>query len=123
MATNCISQNCNNFFADRKIVMKFEGKDFPFHRTDILKNRGNYKLMYQNLICQCKSFSATFKSLEEMQYITFGWLCRRKKAYSRFHGLPSNRQNSFNITATPRLKAQAMRGYYGIVKKCRMDNR
>ena len=30
------------------------------------------------------------------------------KAYSRFHGLPSNRQNPFNITATPRSKAQAM---------------
>ena len=30
------------------------------------------------------------------------------KVYTRFHGLPSNRQNPFNITATPRTKAQAM---------------
>ena len=43
-----------------------------------------------------------------MQYITFSWLCRRKKADSRFHDLPSNRQNPFNITATLRSEAQAM---------------
>ena len=60
--------------------MKFEGKDFPFRPTDILKNRDGYKFMYQNVICQCKSFSATFKSLEEMQYITFAWLCRRNES-------------------------------------------
>ena len=30
------------------------------------------------------------------------------KIYSRFHGLPSNRKNPFNITATPRSKPQAM---------------
>ena len=30
------------------------------------------------------------------------------KVYSRFHGLPSNRQYPFNITATPSSKAQAM---------------
>ena len=51
MATNYILENCNNFFADRKIVMKFEGKDFRFRPTDILKNRNSYKLMYQNVIC------------------------------------------------------------------------
>ena len=33
---------------------------------------------------------------------------KEMKVYSRFHGLPSNRQNSFNITATPRWKAQVM---------------
>ena len=72
MATNYILENRNNFFIDQKVVMKFEGKDFPFRPTDILKNRGGYKLMYQNVICQCESFSAAFKSLEEMQYITCG---------------------------------------------------
>ena len=30
------------------------------------------------------------------------------KVDSRFHDLPSNRQNPFNITATPRSEAQAM---------------
>ena len=30
------------------------------------------------------------------------------KVDSRFHGLPTNRQNPFNITATPRSKAEAM---------------
>ena len=30
------------------------------------------------------------------------------KIFSRFHGLPSNRKNPFNITATPRSKRQAM---------------
>ena len=30
------------------------------------------------------------------------------KVYSRFHGLPTNRQNPFNITATPWSKAKAM---------------
>ena len=59
--------------------MKFEGKDFPFRPPDILKKRDGYKLMYQNVICQCKSFSATFKRLHEMQYITFGWLRRRNE--------------------------------------------
>ena len=72
MAFNYILENCNNFFIDRKVVMKFEGKDFPFRPIDILKNRDGYKLMYQNVICQYESFSATFKSLEEMQYITCG---------------------------------------------------
>ena len=51
MATNYILENCNNFFTDRKVVMKFEGKDFPFRPKDILKNRNEYKLMYQNVIC------------------------------------------------------------------------
>ena len=51
MATNYILENCNNFFTDRKVLMKFEGKDFPFRPTDILKNRKGYKLMYQNVIC------------------------------------------------------------------------
>ena len=32
----------------------------------------------------------------------------KMKIYSRFHGLPSNRQNPLNIAATPRSKAQAM---------------
>ena len=80
MATNYILENCSDFFTDRKVVMKFEGKDFPFRPTDILKNRDGYKLMYQNVICLCKSFSSTFESLGEMQYITFGWLCRRNES-------------------------------------------
>ena len=33
---------------------------------------------------------------------------KEMKIYSRFHGLPSNRKNPFNITATPRSKPQAM---------------
>ena len=36
------------------------------------------------------------------------WLAEEMKFYSRFHGLPSNRQNSFNTTATSRPKAQAI---------------
>ena len=51
MATNYILENCSDFFTDRNVVMKFEGKDFPFRPTDILKNRKGYKLMYQNVIC------------------------------------------------------------------------
>ena len=51
MATDYILENCNNFFTDRKVVIKFEWKDFPFRPTDILKNRNGYKLMYQNVIC------------------------------------------------------------------------
>ena len=80
MTSNYILEICNNFFTDRKVVMKFERKYFPFRPTDILKKRGGYKLMYQNVICQCKSFSASFKRLGEMQYITFGWLRRRSES-------------------------------------------
>ena len=79
MATNYILENFSDFFTNRKVVMKFERKDFLFRSTDIIKNWVGYKLMYQNVICQCKSFSATFKSLEAMQYITFGWPYRRNK--------------------------------------------
>ena len=50
MATNYMMEKCNNLFTDRKVVMKFEAKNFPFHPTDILKNRNGYKLMYQNVI-------------------------------------------------------------------------
>ena len=39
MATNYILETCNNFFTDRKVAMKFEGKDFPFRPADILKNK------------------------------------------------------------------------------------
>ena len=55
MATNYILENCSDFFTDRKVVMKFEGKDFPFRSTDILKNRDGYKLMYQNVIANAKA--------------------------------------------------------------------
>ena len=51
MATNYIMENCNNFFTDRKVVMKFEEKYLPFRPTNILKNLSEYKLMYQNVIC------------------------------------------------------------------------
>ena len=50
MASKYVLESCNNFFTDQKIVMKFEGKNFPFCPTDILKNRDGYKLMYQNVI-------------------------------------------------------------------------
>ena len=78
MATNYILENCNSFFTDRLlVVMKFAGKDFPSRPTGILKSRSRCKLMYQNVICLCSSFYATFKSLEEIQCLMFGWLCRR----------------------------------------------
>ena len=73
-------ENCISFFTDRKVVIKFEEKDILFRPTDILKNRDGYKLMYQKVICQCKSFSVTFKSLEQMQYMTYGWLCQRNES-------------------------------------------
>ena len=88
--------------------MKFEGKDFPFRRADILKNRGKYKLMYQNVICQCKTSLQRSKVKKKCNTYRLVGYVEEMKAYSRFHGLPSNRQNPFNITATPRSKAQAM---------------
>ena len=51
MATSYILVFYNNFFTEQKVVMKFEGKDFPFRPTDILKNWNGYKLMYQDVIC------------------------------------------------------------------------
>ena len=40
-------------------------------------------------------------------YFLVGYI-EEMKVYSRFHHLPSNRQNPFNFTATPSSKAQAM---------------
>ena len=51
MDTNYILENCNNFFTDGKVEMKFEGKDLLFRPTNILKNWNGHKLIYQNVIC------------------------------------------------------------------------